>query len=81
LHQNRFGISIVPHSIREVAATGVTYHAIEGPQPKAQIVLAYRSTGFSKVVRDFLEIARRLTRNRNNDIERAGPRTAIFAAL
>jgi hypothetical protein len=47
---------IVPHSIRQLAATGVTCHAIEGPQPKAQIVTAYRSTEFSKVVPDFLEI-------------------------
>ncbi|HWJ41063.1 MAG TPA: LysR family transcriptional regulator [Candidatus Limnocylindrales bacterium] len=62
-----FGVSIVPQSIRQVAATGVTYHAIDGPGPKAQIVIAYRSTEFSKVVRDFLEVARRLTRNRHHD--------------
>jgi DNA-binding transcriptional LysR family regulator len=61
-----FGVSIVPHSIRQVAATGVTYHAIEGLQPKAQVVIAYRSTEFSKVVRDFLEIAKRLSRNRDS---------------
>ncbi|MEA3118109.1 MAG: hypothetical protein QOI13_1379 [Paraburkholderia sp.] len=54
-----FGISIVPHSIRQVHATGVTYHAIEGPQPTAQIVLAYRAGEFSRVVRDFVGIARR----------------------
>ncbi|SKC88379.1 DNA-binding transcriptional regulator, LysR family [Burkholderia sp. YR290] len=63
-----FGVSIVPESIRQVAATGVTYHAIDGPGPKAQIVIAYRSTEFSKVVRDFLEVARRSTRNRHYDI-------------
>ncbi|MGF6918461.1 LysR family transcriptional regulator [Paraburkholderia sp. 40] len=59
-----FGVSIVPHSIRQLLATGVTYRAIQGAQPKAQIVIAYRSTEFSKVVRDFLEVARRLSRNR-----------------
>jgi DNA-binding transcriptional LysR family regulator len=62
-----FGLSIVPESSRQVAATGVTYHAIDGPGPKAQIVIAYRSTEFSKVVRDFLEVARRLTKNRHHD--------------
>ncbi|MGF6870875.1 LysR family transcriptional regulator [Paraburkholderia sp. MM5477-R1] len=59
-----FGVSLVPHSIRQVAAAGVTYHAIEGPQPKAQIVIAYRSTAFSKLVRDFVDVARRLSKNR-----------------
>jgi DNA-binding transcriptional LysR family regulator len=62
-----FGVSIVPQSIRQVAATSVTYHAIDGPGPKAQIAIAYRSTEFSKVVRDFLEVPRRLTRNRHHD--------------
>ena len=62
-----FGVSIVPQSIRQVTATGVTYHAIDGPGPKAQIVIAYRSTEFSKVVRDFLEVARRVTGNRHHD--------------
>jgi DNA-binding transcriptional LysR family regulator len=61
-----FGVSIVPHSIRQVAATGVTYHAIDGPGPRAQIVIAYRSTEFSKVVRDFLGVAQRLTMHRHH---------------
>ncbi len=64
-----FGVSIVPHSIRQVAATGATYHAIEGPGPKAKIVIAYRSTEFSKVVRDFLEVARRLSKNHHYNSE------------
>lgn len=61
-----FGVSIVPRSIRQILAPGVTFHAIEGPQPKAQFVIAYRSTECSKVVRDFLQIARSLSRDRHD---------------
>ncbi|MFD1561173.1 LysR family transcriptional regulator [Paraburkholderia silviterrae] len=61
-----FGVSIVPHSIRQLAATGVTYHAIEGPAPRAQIAIACRSTEFSKVVRDFMEVARRASKDRHH---------------
>jgi DNA-binding transcriptional LysR family regulator len=53
-----FGITVVPYSIRHLHALGVTYHEIEGPQPTAQIVVAYRSDEFSKVVRDFIDVAK-----------------------
>jgi DNA-binding transcriptional LysR family regulator len=58
-----FGVSIVPNSIRQVHA-GVTYHAIDGTQPKAQIVLACRLGEFSRVVRDFMDVAKRVVRDR-----------------
>jgi DNA-binding transcriptional LysR family regulator len=58
-----FGVSIVPSSIRQVHA-GVTYHAIDGTQPKAQIVLACRLGEFSRVVHDFMDVAKRLVRDR-----------------
>ncbi|MGF7137153.1 DNA-binding transcriptional LysR family regulator [Paraburkholderia sp. EB58] len=61
-----FGISIVPNSIRQIHA-GVSYHAIEGAQPKAQIVLAYRFGEFSRVVRDFVDVAKRSVRDRKVD--------------
>jgi hypothetical protein len=58
-----FGVSIVPNSIRQVHA-GVTYHAIDGTQPKAQIVLACRLGEFSRVVSDFMDVAKSLVRDR-----------------
>ncbi|CAB3809938.1 HTH-type transcriptional regulator BenM [Paraburkholderia ultramafica] len=59
-----FGVSVVPNSIRQVHA-GVSYHAIEGTRPKAQIVLAYRSGEFSRVVRNFVGLAKRLVQERS----------------
>ncbi|MEX3982514.1 LysR family transcriptional regulator [Paraburkholderia sp. EG287A] len=52
-----FGVTVVPHSIQQLHHSGVTYHEIEGTQPTAQIVVAYRSGESSKVVRDFVHTA------------------------
>ncbi|MBP0594090.1 LysR family transcriptional regulator [Paraburkholderia sp. LEh10] len=60
-----FGVTVVPHSIRQLHHPDVTYHEIEGVQPTAQIVVAYRSDEFSKVVRDFIHAAQRETRRHN----------------
>jgi DNA-binding transcriptional LysR family regulator len=60
-----FGVTVVPHSIRHVYAAGVSYHEIEGPQPTAHVVLAYRSDEFSKLVRDFVDVSKRRIWQRN----------------
>jgi DNA-binding transcriptional LysR family regulator len=57
-----FGITLVPDSIQHLHHSGVTYHEIAGPQPTAQIVVAYRSDEYSRVVRDFINVAKIETR-------------------
>jgi len=53
-----FGVTIVPNSIRDLHPQGVTYHEIEGTQPTARVLLAYRYDDHSKVVRDFVDVAK-----------------------
>jgi DNA-binding transcriptional LysR family regulator len=54
-----FGVTVVPNSIRDVHPRGVTYHEIEGVQPTARVLLAWRCDEFSRAVRDFVDEARR----------------------
>jgi DNA-binding transcriptional LysR family regulator len=58
-----FGISIVPETIQQLHAGGVTYHAIKGAQPRAPIMLAYRAGEPAKVVREFVNTAKRVVRS------------------
>jgi DNA-binding transcriptional LysR family regulator len=55
-----FGVSIVPQSIEQIRAEGVTFVPIEGVVPQAAIWLAYRRHDRSTVVRNFVAVARRI---------------------
>ncbi|ALL70306.1 LysR family transcriptional regulator (plasmid) [Paraburkholderia caribensis MBA4] len=75
-----FGVTVVPHSIRQLHHAGVTYHEIEGTQPTAQLVVAYRSNEFSRVVRDFIHAAHRETRrHKASDVNGSAPAVARSA--
>ena len=54
-----FGVSIVPQSIEQIHAEGVTYLRIDGDEPRAPIGLAYRKEEHSMAVRNFVALARR----------------------
>jgi DNA-binding transcriptional LysR family regulator len=53
-----FGVSIVPRSIEQIRAQGIRYLPIEGEPLIAPIGLAYRKDERSKVVRNFVSVAR-----------------------
>ena len=55
-----FGVSIVPHSIKQYHAEGVTYRPIHGNAPRATIALAYRSAEHSHVILNFATIAKQV---------------------
>lgn len=55
-----FGVSIVPYSIRQFHAEGVTYRPIRGNAPSARVALAYRSAEHSPVILNFAAIARKV---------------------
>lgn len=52
------GVSIVPRSTSRILADGVTYLAIEGGVPRAEICLAYRREDRSPAVKNFVTVAR-----------------------
>jgi len=54
-----FGVSIVPQSIEQIHAEGVTYLRIDRDEPRAPIGLAYRKEEHSMAVRNFVALARR----------------------
>jgi DNA-binding transcriptional LysR family regulator len=53
-----FGVSIVPQSIEQIRAQGIRYLPIKGEPLIAPIGLAYRKDERSKVVRNFVSVAR-----------------------
>lgn len=57
-----FGVSIVPQSLEQLRVEGVAYLRIEGEAPRALVSLAYRRGDHSTVVRNFVALARRVTR-------------------
>jgi len=57
-----FGVSIVPETLQQLHAGGVTYHPLKGVQPKASILLAYRPGEHAKVTRDFITVTKRVAR-------------------
>ncbi len=57
-----FGVSIVPQSIKQIHAEGVVFLGIEGDVPHAPISLAYRQDDHGTVVRNFVALARRISR-------------------
>jgi DNA-binding transcriptional LysR family regulator len=52
------GVSIVPHSFRRVLPDGVSYLAIDGDAPRAEISLAYRRSDRFAAVQNFVAVAR-----------------------
>jgi len=58
-----YGVSIFPKA-HPTGARGRELHAIEGAEPSAQIVFVYRLADFSRIVRDFVDVAKRLARDR-----------------
>lgn len=54
-----FGVSIVPRSLGQIQAEGVTYLEIEGEPPMATICLGYRRDPGSQAVRNFVAVAKR----------------------
>jgi len=57
-----FGVSVVPHSLCQVRVEGVAHVPIEGEAPRATICLGYRRDGLSQAVRNFVAVAKRLSR-------------------
>lgn len=52
------GVSIVPESLGQIAAEGVTFHQILGAQPVAQIAIATRSAHRSALLTHFISVLR-----------------------
>src|ERR1700742_2222152 len=53
-----FGVSIVPQSLEQIQASGVSFHPIDGPAPVAELAIATRSTSQGPLLRDFLSMLR-----------------------
>lgn len=56
------GISIVPSSLQRMNMEGVIYRALKGAQPKAVLKLASRRSDPSAVVRQFVNLVRKIAR-------------------
>ncbi len=54
------GLSIVPTSVRNLAADGVVYRPLSSPFEQAELVLAYRQDENSPVARAFIDLTRAL---------------------
>lgn len=54
-----FGVAIVPRSVRNVRREGLVYKPLEGA-PETTLLVAWRPDNASPVVRDFLEVVRRV---------------------
>jgi DNA-binding transcriptional LysR family regulator len=53
-----FGVSIVPNSLEQIHASGVSFHQIDGPAPVAELAIATRSISRVPLVRDFVSMLR-----------------------
>ncbi|HEX3442478.1 MAG TPA: LysR family transcriptional regulator [Pseudolabrys sp.] len=53
-----FGVSIVPQSLEQIHASGVSFRQIDGPAPVAELAIATRSTSQVPLVRDFVAMLR-----------------------
>ncbi|HEY6831818.1 MAG TPA: LysR family transcriptional regulator [Pseudolabrys sp.] len=53
-----FGVSIVPQSLEQIHASGVSFHQIDGTAPVAELAIATRSTSQVPLVRDFVSMLR-----------------------
>jgi DNA-binding transcriptional LysR family regulator len=53
-----FGVSIVPQSLEQIHASGVSFHPIDGPAPVAELAIATRSASQGPLVRDFVSMLR-----------------------
>ncbi|MCX2561516.1 LysR family transcriptional regulator [Acetobacter farinalis] len=52
------GVSVVPHSLSQIHAGGVTFHALSEPAPRATLAVAVRSGQTMPLVTKFLKILR-----------------------
>lgn len=57
-----FGVTLIPASIRQIHATGVTYHKIKDPNLRTTIALVFRPREKSVTVRNFVEVLRAVAR-------------------
>ncbi|KDB08579.1 transcriptional regulator, LysR family [Burkholderia sp. lig30] len=58
-----FGVTLIPESVRQVQARGVTYHALQGEPLRTGIALVHRPREKSPVIRNLARAVRELARD------------------
>ncbi|WP_296655132.1 LysR family transcriptional regulator [Paraburkholderia sp.] len=58
-----FGVTLIPSSMRQIQAKGVTYHALRGGALHTTIALVYRPQDRAPAVQNFIGIARDIARH------------------